>query len=139
MRDEQLTRGKLAKLSGIHLETVRYYEQRGLLQEPRRSPANYRLYPQDAIRRVEFIKRAQQLGFSLAEVKDLLSLRTSEGAQCVEVSQRARAKLEEIEGKILTLKSMHDALASLVSECPGRGPASDCLILRSLDDTNSTT
>ena len=135
MSNDHLTRGELAKLSGIHLETVRYYEQRGLLHKPRRSPANYRLYPYDSIRRVEFIKRAQELGFTLTEIKDLLSLRANNRARSADVRQRAQTKIEDIDGKILTLRAMRKALASLVSECSGRGPASDCPILQSLDNT----
>jgi MerR family mercuric resistance operon transcriptional regulator len=130
---EYLTIGRLARRAGVHIETVRYYQRRGLLAEPPRSLSNYRLYPEDTVRRVRFIKRAQELGFSLREIEELLSLRAAPRARCAEVRRRAEAKTEAIEEKIRALKSMRRALGKLIAECSGRGPATECPILEALD------
>jgi DNA-binding transcriptional MerR regulator len=85
------------------------------------------------VRRVQFIKRAQELGFSLKEVKELLSLRADPTAPCADVRSRALAKISDIDEKIRTLKAMKQALTQLVEECPGQGATTDCPILESLD------
>ena len=128
-----LTRGKLAKRCGVNLETIRYYEQRGLLPEPPRSASNYRLYPEESARRIRFIKRAQELGFTLKEIKELLSLRAAPGAQCADVREQAEAKVADVDEKIRNLKAMRKALTRLISECSGDAPATECPILESLD------
>lgn len=129
-----LTTGALAKRSGVNLETVRFYERRGLLPEPPRSPSGYRLYPAEAARRLRFIKRAQELGFSLKEVEELLSLRVSPRTTSrARVRQRAEAKIEDITTKIKTLESMKKSLRKLTQACQGCAPASECPILESLD------
>ena len=128
-----LTIGTLAKQSGVNLETVRFYERRGLLPEPPRSESGYRLYPAEAARRLRFIKRAQGLGFSLNEIEELLSLRLSPRAASTQVRKRAEAKIEDIEGKIKTLESMKKTLRKLTKACTGCAPASECPILESLD------
>jgi MerR family transcriptional regulator, copper efflux regulator len=117
----------------VHVETLRYYERRGLVEIPRRSTSNYRLYPKDAVRRVRFIKRAQELGFSLKDIKELLSLRATPEAGCHEVRAYAAAKIKDIEDKISALTTMKHALSTLVTECSGEGPLSDCPILESLE------
>ena len=128
-----LTIGAVANRAAVHVETLRYYERRGLLGRPPRSAANYRLYPVDALRRVRFIKRAQELGFSLKEIKELLSLRAAPQARCADVRQRATAKIAAIEEKVRSLQAMRRALLKLVAECAGRGPVTDCPILLSLN------
>jgi len=128
-----LTIGDVAKLADVHIETLRYYERRGLVARPPRSMSNYRLYSEDTVRRVRFIKRAQELGFSLKEIQELLSLRTTPKARCADVRERASAKMNDIEARIRVLQAMKKALAKLVSECAGRAPISDCPILESLD------
>lgn len=130
---ETVTIGQLAKKAQIHVETVRYYERRGLVTEPPRSMANYRLYPEETVRRLRFIKHAQALGFSLKEIKELLSLRAAPRARCADVRERAEAKIKDIEDKIAALQAMKKALAKLVAECSGHGPITDCPILESLD------
>ncbi len=129
---EQLMRGELAKEGGVNLETVRYYERQGLLPKPPRSPSGYRLFPSDSVRRVRFIKRAQELGFSLKEIKELLALRVSTSSTASDVRKRAEAKVADIEEKIQTLRAMKKALARLTATCCGEGSASECPILESL-------
>lgn len=129
----QLTIGELAKRGGVNLETVRYYERRGLLPAPPRSPSGYRLFPAESVRRIRFIKRAQELGFSLKEVGELLALRVDPEGTSAEVRERAEAKIADVEEKIRTLRAMKKALARLTATCCGRGSASDCPILESLN------
>ena len=128
-----LTIGRLAKDAGIHLETVRYYERQGLMPKPPRTQSGYRLYSADAIRRLRFIKRAQELGFSLREVRELLALRISRTATAAAVRTRAEAKIIDIEAKIATLESMKKTLRKLLRSCEGCAPVSECPILESLD------
>lgn len=128
-----LTRGEVAQQAKVHVETLRYYERRGLVSRPLRSVSNYRLYPEDTVRRVRFIKHAQELGFSLSEIKELLSLRASPKARSAEVRARATAKISAIEEKIRALKAIKNTLSKLVTECSGRGPVAECPILGALD------
>ena len=128
-----LTIGTLAKESGVNLETVRFYERRGLMPTPPRSQAGYRLYPAESTRRLRFIKRAQELGFSLNEIGELLSLRASPRATSADVKKHTEAKIGDIEAKIRTLESMKKTLRGLTKECPGCSPISECPILDSLD------
>jgi MerR family mercuric resistance operon transcriptional regulator len=128
-----LTIGRLAKDIGINLETVRYYERRGLLPKPPRSASGYRLFPEDAAKRLKFIRRAKELGFSLREIRELLSLRVAHNASCVAVCRKADAKIADIESKIKSLESMKKTLRKLRSACAGRGPISECSILESLE------
>ncbi len=126
--------GDVAERAGVNLQTIRYYERQGLLPRPPRLASGYRVFPHAAVRQVRFIKRAQELGFSLAEIRDLLSLRASEEAGAHEVRQRARAKIAVIEEKVRSLLAMKDALAALADRCPGCGPLRDCPILDALDE-----
>ena len=128
-----LTIGRLAREGGVNLETVRYYERRGLLPRPPRSASGYRLFPADAARRLRFIRRAQDLGFSLKEIRELLSPRVSQSARSADVRRRAEAKIADIEAKIKTLESMRRTLRKLTTNCPGCGPLSACPIIESLD------
>jgi MerR family mercuric resistance operon transcriptional regulator len=95
--------------------------------------SGYRTFPDSAVRRVQFIKRAQELGFSLAEIRELLSLRENADAGAQDVRQRARAKIADIEQKIRRLRAMKSALSALAKSCPGCGPLSDCPILDALE------
>ena len=104
------------------------------MPNPPRSASNYRLYPPDTVRRIRFIKHAQDLGFTLKEIEELLRLRATTGARCGDVLKRAEAKIIDIEGKIRLLKSMRKALAGLTDECRGQAPISDCPILESLEE-----
>ena len=131
---KSLTIGKLAKDAGVNLETVRYYERRGLLPKPPRSTSSgYRQFPEDAARRLRFIRRAQELGFSLAEIGELLSLRVSRTSTSGAIRARTEAKIADIDSKIRTLESMKKSLQRLTKACDGCAPMADCPILDSLD------
>ena len=130
---KSLTIGNLAREAGINLETVRYYEREGILPKAPRSPSGYRLFPADAVRRLRFIKRTQELGFSLKEIRELLALRVSPRTTSSEIRKRAEAKIVDIQGKITSLESMSKTLRKLAESCAGCGPLSECPILESLD------
>ena len=132
-----LTIGKLACQGGVNVMTIRYYEQRGLLTKPSRTASGYRLYADDAVRRLRFIKQAQLLGFSLAEIKDLLSLRMRPDTTCADIRIRAREKITAVEIKIADLQRIKSALTSLASACRGKGPTSKCPILDALETEDS--
>ena len=134
----EFTIGKLAKQANVHVETVRYYERRGLIPRPRRTVANYRLYSPENLRQVKFIKQAQALGFSLKEIKKLLTLRATPRARCADVRAYASQKIEDIDAKIRSLASMRKALQNLRDECSGKGLATECPILESLDSEPGT-
>jgi MerR family mercuric resistance operon transcriptional regulator len=130
---EIFTIGQLAKKANVNLETIRFYERRGLLPEPPRNISGHRQYSIKELRRTEFIKRTQSLGFSLREISDLLSLRVESGKTCGDVKQRVKAKLIDIEEKIETLQRMKEVLLRLETNCPGKGPLNECPILETLD------
>jgi len=132
-----LTIGQLAKQSRVNLETIRYYERRGLLRRPPRTDSGYRIFSANDVQRIRFIKRAQELGFSLKEIQELLALRIHPGTSCAEIRQRTEVKIADIDEKIRTLKAMKKALVRLTNACSGRGPVSDCPILESLQEENS--
>ncbi len=128
-----LTIGNVAKLAEVHIETLRYYERKGVVPRPPRTISNYRRYPEDTVRRVRFVKHAQELGFSLKEIKELLALRGTRGKGCRNVQQRAAAKITEIEEKIRSLQGIRRALHILLEQCQGKGLPTECPILESLD------
>lgn len=130
---DALTIGKVAKQAGVGIETIRFYEREGLIAEPPRRESGYRQYPPQTVDRVRFIKRAKELGFSLREIRELLSLRAKPSAGCADVLKRARKKTDDIDERIRTLQAMRRALSKLMSECTGRGPVSECPILDALD------
>lgn len=137
MDTKSLTIGRLAKQAGVNLETVRFYERRGLLPRPPRSASGYRLFPAEAARRLKFIRRAQELGFSLAEIAELLSLRVSRRTTSAEIRARAEAKIADIEAKMRSLASIKKTLRKLTNVCDGCGPVAQCPILESLDGEGS--
>src|SRR5213596_1331946 len=129
-----LSTGEIAKQGGVNLETIRYYERRGLLPKPPRTPAGYRAFDAEAVRRIRFIKQAQALGFSLKEVRELLALRLDPRSSCADVRRRAEAKIADIEEKLRALRAMKRTLVRITAACAGRGPVSECPILESLED-----
>ncbi|NOX37576.1 MAG: heavy metal-responsive transcriptional regulator [Calditrichaeota bacterium] len=133
MKDGRMTVGELARRAGVHLETIRYYEQVGVMPPPRRTNAGYRVYDQQDLRRLHFIKRAKQLGFTLKEIRDLLDLRMDPDTTCEDVRQRALQKVETIERKIRELVQMKRALEQLAATCTGEGPAGECPFLDALE------
>jgi Hg(II)-responsive transcriptional regulator len=124
--------GELASQTNVAIETLRYYEKRGLLQEPDRSPAGYRAYSPDTVRRVRFIRRAQELGFTLQEIADLLTFWEDSATSCGRVEARATATLGRIDQKIRDLEHMRSALAQYVTACRTREALSECPLLASL-------
>jgi MerR family copper efflux transcriptional regulator len=137
MKMKSLTIGHLAREARVNLETVRYYERRGLLPKPPRSASGYRLFPSDAARQLRFIRRAQELGFSLKEIRELLSLRVSRTTTSKDIRARAEAKIVDIESKIRSLESMKKTLRKLTEVCDGCAPLAKCPILESLDGENA--
>mgnify|MGYP002623553893 CR=1 FL=1 len=129
-----LTIGALAKAADIGVETVRFYERKGLLPEPPRTQAGYRQYPPETVDRLRFIRRAQGLGFSLREIMELLNLRVDEIAACGPVEAQAREKLEQVAGKIAELRRIQSALRRLVRACEAREPTGECPILEELEE-----
>jgi len=125
--------GEVADRGGVNLQTIRYYEREGLLPAPPRMASGYRLFNQDTVRRVRFIKRAQELGFTLAEIRELLTLRIEESRSSAEVRAIAHAKIADIDNKVRHLDAMKRALTHLTDRCSGHGPATECPILESLD------
>jgi len=127
------TRGQLAKAANVGIETVRFYEQQGLLPKPVRSSSGYRQYTGDSLKRLLFIQHAKALGFSLGEIKDLLSLRVNSNCSCKEVKTFAEEKVRDIRSKIRGLRKMQGVLERLIRACRGKGPTSECPILEALD------
>jgi Hg(II)-responsive transcriptional regulator len=128
-----LTIGELAKQARVNRETVRYYERRRLLPHPARSLSGYRVFPDEALRRLRFIRHAKVLGFSLNEIRELLALRVNSIDTCDRVRERTEIKIADIERKIQALQQIKDALSGLVAACSRRGRTNDCPILDSLD------
>jgi|SRR5215469_3999189 len=130
---EQLTIGQLAKQAGVNRETVRYYERRRLLQRPSRSIAGYRVFSDETVKRLLFIRHAKMLGFSLEEIRELLALRVHSVGTCERVRERAQMKITEIERKIDSLEQMKRVLSDLMSACMRRRKTKECPILDSLE------
>lgn len=132
-RTMSLTIGQVAKQAGVGVETVRFYEREGLLDDVPRRPSGYRQFDEQTARRLRFIRRAKQLGFTLKEIRELLSLKFDSRASCADVKGQAEAKIVEINGRIESLRRMKQALTKLSRACSGRGGTSDCPILDALD------
>ncbi len=128
----QMTVGRTGRLAEVGIPTMRFYERAGLLPKPTRTAANYRLYPDEAVTRIRFIRRAQQLGFTLKEIKDLLELRVSRRTSCAQVRSHAQAKIADIEARIRSLRQMSRALGKLAHECETQG-VGDCPLLKHLE------
>jgi MerR family transcriptional regulator, mercuric resistance operon regulatory protein len=128
--DSGMTIGRLADRSGVHVETIRYYQRLGLVPIPKRHYASVRRYAEDAVARLQFIKRAQALGFSLEEVKLLLAL--SIGAHCVETRTLAEQKRRLVEKKIGDLRAIRRSLDKLIRACESGGDGAGCPVIESL-------
>jgi DNA-binding transcriptional MerR regulator len=124
-----LSIGQVATAADVNIQTIRYYERRGLFPPPRRTPAGYRQYADDAVARLRFIKHAQELGFSLTEIQDLLELRVRRSAAC-----KTRQKIDVVEQRIRYLQRMKHTLERLAAACAARRPTDDCPILEVLED-----
>lgn len=127
-----LTIGRLAKQAGLGIETVRFYERQGLIEPPPRTDSNYRIYPEEEVNRLKFIKRAKDLGFTLNEIKELFALQHDPQATKADIKKRTDEKIADIKRKIHDLTRIQHALEHLTSACDGRGPLSECPILEAL-------
>ena len=129
-----LTIGQVAKAADVNIETIRYYERRGLFPSPPRPFARYPPDEGDAVRRLKFVKRAQDLGFTLKEIEELLALRVHHGAACDAVEHQVRQKMIRVEQMLNDLRQVRDVLGRLADACQSRRPTGDCPILEILDD-----
>lgn len=130
---KHFTIGQVAKRAGVGVETVRFYEREGLLEEPERRPSGYRQFDATIVDRLRFIRRAKELGFTLKEIKELLSLKLDPSTTCADVKGRAEAKIADIEARITSLGRMKRALVKLAKACSGKKNTSACPILDALD------
>ena len=125
--------GSLARRAGVGVETIRFYERKRLIEQPPKpNEGGFRVYPNEAVQRIRFIRQAQGLGFSLKEIDELLSLRADPGADCADVQEQAVAKLGEVDFKIARLQEIRGALGALIEACPRRGPLGACSIMEAL-------
>lgn len=130
-----MTIGQVARDAGVGVETIRFYERRGLMDEPPRRSSGYRQYPPEAVRQLRFIRRAKELGFSLREIADLLDLRADGEAQCEEVRHQLEAKAADVRRRIADLHHIQEALSHLAATCAAQDPLGACPILEALDRT----
>jgi MerR family copper efflux transcriptional regulator len=129
---EKLSIGELARQANVNIETIRYYERRGLISEPPRNKSGHRQNSREAVRRTDFIKRCQSLGFSLKEIEEILELRITSESTCADMKSRVTEKLNDVARKIDQLALIHDALSRLQKKCSGKGPIGNCPILEEL-------
>lgn len=128
-----LTIGQVARRAGVGVETVRFYERQGLLEEPARRESGYRQYGEAAVGVLRFIRRAKRLGFTLKEIKTLLALRVDADSTREDVREQVAKKVADIDGKVAELGRMRAALLDLAATCHGTGPAPGCPIIVALD------
>ncbi|MGK9451216.1 heavy metal-responsive transcriptional regulator [Acidithiobacillus caldus] len=134
--NNHVTIGRLAREAGLAAETLRYYERIGLIRPVQRTQSNYRLYDGEAEARLRFIRRAQNLGFSLSEIKELLDISHQPESDMAAVKALAERKIGDVDRKIADLQRMRDALAQQAERCPGHGPVEHCPILAALADAD---
>ncbi|MCW6003589.1 MerR family DNA-binding protein [Micromonospora sp. CPCC 205371] len=128
--------GQVADLAGVNIQTLRYYERRGLLPTPSRRASGYRVYGPDAVRTVRFVKRAQQLGFSLAEVESLLELAQGGPSSCEGARRLAVDKISDLDQRITHLHAMRDSLQHLVATCERPRRQRECPLLDTIQDAD---
>lgn len=128
-----MTIGALAREAGVGVETVRFYERQGLLEKPPRAESGYRRYPPETAVRLRFIRHAKELGFSLLEIRELLSLRSSTEASCSDVRRQIWTKIEDVQKRIGSLERMRKTLEKLAAICTTGAPTSECPILEVLE------
>lgn len=131
----QMSIGQLAQQAGVGVDTVRYYERKQLLSPAGRRASGYRHYGDTELKRLRFIRRAKELGFTLADIRELLSL--SEQRSVPKIKRAAEARLADIERRVAELQRIRDGLRTLVSACPGHGRADACPILNALNQEGS--
>lgn len=126
--------GQVAEQANVNIETIRYYERFGLISQVQRAESGYRLFPNEIVERIKFIKRAQELGFTLTEIKKLLSVTDGEEYDCNDIRQFALQKIYEVEQKILDLEKIKATLHDLSIQCPANGSTDSCPILLKFRD-----
>lgn len=137
---KSVTIGIAARTAGVGVETVRFYERQGLIaQPPKPSGSGPRRYPPETVERIRFTRQAQELGFSLREIKDLLDLRGDPGTDCAAVRALAAAKLDNVHNKILQLQHIAEALERVIAACPGGGGLEACSIMDAITPHSSTS
>jgi MerR family mercuric resistance operon transcriptional regulator len=125
--------GQVAKQTGVTVETVRFYEKQGLIAAPRRTDAGYRQYPLETVKRVQFVQRAKEVGFTLKDIGELLALRQTPGTSCADIKLHATHKMKEVDQKIHDLKRIRDALGRMLLKRSGSGDLNECPILEELE------
>jgi Hg(II)-responsive transcriptional regulator len=134
-----MTISRAAERAGVGVETIRFYERRGLIEQPTRPRSGgYRFYDDEVVERIRFIRQAQELGFSLREIEELLSLRADPGADCGDVRTQAVSKREEVDRKIAQLQHIRSALDALIASCPGGGALRACTIIDAMAGRRAT-
>lgn len=128
--------GRVAQDAGVNIQTLRYYERRGLLPDTERLASGYREYDPAIVSLVRFIKSAQELGFTLREVSELIELRGNRGRTQLEVRELANTKIAEIDRRIHRLTCMKNELTALVEKCKIASPENDCVIIEAMDESN---
>lgn len=134
---QTFTIGELAGAVGVNVQTVRYYERRGLLPKPKRRASGYREYLASDVARLEFIRRAQALGFTLSEIEQLLALRVDPRTTPQDVHRAVEEKIEAVEEKIRDLTRISGALRKMAASCHAHGPLGDCPFLEALESEDS--
>lgn len=124
--------GTVARECGVSIDTIRYYEREGLLPPPRRRPSGYREYGEGAVKQLRFIRHAKELGFTLEDIRELLSLSSDREQGVQGVKQRAETRLAMVEERMAQLRRVRNGLKQLIANCPGHGPLEECPILRAL-------
>lgn len=132
--DKEFTIGVLARSAGVNVQTVHYYERRGFLFPVGRKPSGYRLYDDESLKRLKFIRRAKEIGFTLKEIKELLDLNIASPAACARVKEQTERKLGSVEEKMEALGSIKKALEDLIVACEKRRPTEKCPILKTIEE-----
>ncbi|VAV98871.1 COG0789: Predicted transcriptional regulators [hydrothermal vent metagenome] len=131
---KNITIGKAAGLAGVGVETIRFYERKGMIAQPLKPRSGgFRQYSDEIVQRIRFIRQAQELGFSLREIRELLSLRADPRSDCSEVQRRANQKLAEVQGKMAQLRDMEAALKKVIGACPSSGGLDACSIISAME------
>lgn len=135
MRGTSYRIGEVAKIAGVHVETVRFYERQGIIRQPAKPPMGTRRYSPEVVECIRFVKHAQALGFTLHEVKDLLALRTAGTESCERVQAQAERKLNLVREKLVALQRLEQTLTRFLEECaqPRRSPTKECPVLQALE------
>jgi MerR family transcriptional regulator, copper efflux regulator len=134
---EYMSIGKAARRASVGVETIRFYERKGLIEQPQKPMAGgFRAYSSEVVQRIRFIRQAQELGFSLREIGELLDLRADPDSNCAAVQIRARDKLAEVERKMEQLNQIGAALREVIAACPSQGGLDGCSIIAALERSN---